>query len=185
MSIRSISRLPEQHPRPGVVGRCSMRMAAVTGALAAGLTGPITLAAPAMAGEGPTVTTVISHEDEVNVIPADPDCGAPVATTETQEGTERLHIVESEDDFHFVAGEAVWITGAWDDPALGAPPPRQVTDAVVFHSINDGEVVVFHESFHDNGTLWGDIAVHEAYVEVNGDVKVERFFGRNLPPDGC
>ena len=152
--------------------------------IGAGLVGPVVLAAPA-AGDPPDVTHVVSHEDETFYIPAAPECGAPFGATEIQEGTERLHIVESGEDIHFAAGETIWVTVISDDPTAAPTDPRQVTDAVVFHSINEGAVQIFHESFHDNGTVWGDIAVHETFVEVNGTVRVERFSGRNLPPEGC
>jgi hypothetical protein len=163
-----------------------MRLILVAGVLGALVASMSSLTSPAMAaGNRPTVTTVISHDDEVYYIPANPDCDMPVGVTETQQGTERRHIVETDDDFHFVAGETVLVTGVWDDATLGPLPTRRVTDAVVFHRINDGKVVIFHESFRDRGTPYGDIAVQMTYVEVNGIVKVERFSGRNLPPDGC
>jgi hypothetical protein len=62
---------------------------------------------------------------------------------------------------------------------------RQGTDALTFQLVNDGAVEVFHESFHDNNTVFGDIHLYVTFVTVNGEVKVDHFFGRNLPPEGC
>lgn len=79
----------------------------------------------------------------------------------------------------------MWVTAVWEDGSPLDMPPRRITDAVVFHSVNGGAVVIFHESFHDRGTPWGHIAAQVTYVEVDGEVKVERFSGRNQPPEGC
>jgi hypothetical protein len=155
--------------------------------MAAGLTVGLlaaVFATPSTADGPPEVFTAVSHEDETVIIPADPNCGE-VGATEVQQGTERLHVVISDDDVHLVAGETVWIYTTLDDPSLPTPAPRHQTDAVVFHSINDERVVIFHESFRDRNTEFGDISVNETSVVVHGDIKVERFVGRNLPPDGC
>jgi hypothetical protein len=65
-----------------------------------------------------------------------------------------------------------------------APRDRHVTDAGVFNLIDNGPTV-FHESFHDRNTDWGDIFVTTTFVEVNGKVQVDHTLARNLPPDGC
>lgn len=138
------------------------------------------------AADGPAdVSGGVSHEDESQDFEANPDCGGAVAVTETQQGTERVRIVEHGDSFHFMAGESVWTTTTSQDPSFEPVPDRKITDAVVFHDIQGGRVVVFHESFQDRDTFWGDIQVRETYVEVGGEIKVERFTGKNLPPDGC
>ena len=155
--------------------------------MAAGLTAGLVaavFATPSMAEGPPEVFTLVSHEDEIYIIPADPNCGG-VGATEVQEGTEWRHTVESDDDFHFVAGETVFIYTTLDDPSLPTPPTRHQTDTVVFHAINDEFVVIFHESYRDRNTFYGDISVKETHVDINGEVKVDRFDGRNLPPDGC
>jgi hypothetical protein len=46
-------------------------------------------------------------------------------------------------------------------------------------------VEIFHEAFHDKPTLWGNIALYTTFVVVRGEVHVDHFFGRNLPPEGC
>jgi hypothetical protein len=142
-------------------------------------------ATPSTADVPPDVFTVVSHEDEVFLIPANPDCGAPVASTEVQQGTEWHHLVGNEDGFHVVAGEAVWVYGTWDDPSLTPPTPRHIAHAIVIQSIKDERVLIFHESYQDRNTFWGDISVNQTLVIVNGEVKVGHFRGRNEPPEGC
>jgi hypothetical protein len=134
----------------------------------------------------PEVTTVISHEAETQHLEADPACLMPVGVTEIQEGTERFHTVEQGDTLHFVAGETVRIQEISDDPSIPTSE-RQATDAVIFQHIENGGAVVevFHESFHDKPTVWGDIAFYVTFVSVDGEVRVDRVFGRNLPPEGC
>jgi hypothetical protein len=143
-------------------------------------------ATPSLAADvPPDVFTVVSHEDEVFLFPADPTCGAPVGSTEVQQGTQWRHVVGTEDGLHFVAGEAVWVYGTWDDPSLAPPEPRHVAHAMIIQSIKDERVLIFHESFQDRNTFWGDISVIQTLVIVNGEIKVGHFMGRNEPPEGC
>ena len=51
--------------------------------------------------------------------------------------------------------------------------------------VNNGAVEVFRESFLDQPTIWGNIAFYTTFVAINGEVKVDHFFGRDLPPEGC
>lgn len=160
---------------------CLLRTSVTTGA---GLALALIAATPAAATGPADVSGGVSHEDETYLIPADPECGSEHDLIETQSGVERLRIVEHGDTFHFVAGESVTTTTTSDDPELQVAD-RKITDAVVFHSIRGDQVVVFSETFMDRDTYWGDIQVRVTYVEVDGDTKVDRFTGKNLPPDGC
>ena len=54
------------------------------------------------------------------------------------------------------------------------------TDEITLHLINNGPTI-YHESFHDSNTVFGDIFVVTTFVAVNGDVRVDYFIGRNLP----
>lgn len=140
---------------------------------------------PAAATGPADVTGGVSHEDEIYEIPANPECGNAVDVTETQQGVERLRIVQHGDAFHFIAGESVTTTTSSTDPSFVPVPDRKITSSVVFHAIRGGQVIVFSENYTDRDTAFGDIRVHATNVEVNGTTKVDRFTGKNLPPDGC
>jgi hypothetical protein len=146
-----------------------------------GLT-PIVAAVPASA-DPPDVTTEINHFETSQHFDPSPNCPGSGAT-EFAEGTSHLHVVEDGDTLHSVFGETFRILEVPDDPTLPVRE-RQGTHALTFQLVNDGAVEVFHESFHDNNTIFGDIRLYVTFVAVNGEVKVDHFFGRNLPPEGC
>jgi hypothetical protein len=84
--------------------------------------------------------------------------------------------VGSDNGFHFVTGEAVWVYATWDDPSLTPPDTRHIAHAIVIQSIKDEKVLIFHESYQDRNTYWGDISVNQTLVIVDGVLK-----GRELP----
>jgi hypothetical protein len=161
-----------------------MTKSTMAAGLIAGLVAAV-FATPSTADGRPDVFTVVSHEDEIYLIPANPECGAPVGSTEVQQGTEWHHAVGSDDSFHLVAGEAVWVYTTWDDPSLTPPDTRHIAHAIVIQSIKDEKVLIFHESYQDRNTYWGDISVNQTLVIVDGVLKVGNYRGRNEPPEGC
>jgi len=50
--------------------------------------------------------------------------------------------------------------------------------------INNGPTV-FHESFHDFNTDFGDIFFSTTFVAVDGEVLVDHNIARNIPPETC
>jgi hypothetical protein len=153
---------------------------AVTAALTAIV--PTAVAAPASA-EPPTIITQVNHVEFSDHFDADPNCGTE-GSTEFFDGTDRLQSVVEGDTVHVAFGSTFKILEVSDDPSVPVRE-RQATDAATFQLVNNGAVQIFHESFHDKNTVWGDIALYVTFVAVNGQVQVDHFFARNLPPDGC
>jgi hypothetical protein len=136
---------------------------------------------PAVAQEPPTVTTEVNHFSKVAHFP--PGCGFP-GSTEYSTGTEHLQVVEFTDGtLHVAYGETFTILEVSDDPTV-PPRERQGTDALTFHLINNGPEI-FHESFHDKNTVFGDIFFMTTFVAINGEVQVDHTLARNPPPEGC
>ena len=141
-------------------------------------------AAPATAKPPPVVSTVVNHFETSQYFPADPNCRTPVGVTEIAVGTEHLHVTDHGDTLHVTYGETFRIQEVWDDPSIPVGE-RQGTDALTFQLVNGGAVQVFHENFHDKPSVWGDIAFYTTFVAVKGEVRVDHFFGRDLPDEGC
>ena len=101
--------------------------------LAAGLIGGVAaavFATPSLAAEvPPDVFTVVSHEDEVFLFPADPACGAPVGSMEVQQGTEWHHAVGSEGGFHVVDEACVILVEEVELPVDELGEPRSAASA--------------------------------------------------------
>lgn len=138
----------------------------------------LAVAAPASAVGQATVTTTVNkisfseHYDSGG-------CPFP-GSTEYLTGTEHRHVTELADGtLNFVYGSNFKILEVSDDPSV-APRERQGTDEITLHLINNGPTI-YHESFHDSNTVFGDIFVVTTFVAVNGDVRVDHFIGRNLP----
>ena len=141
----------------------------------------LAVAAPASAAGRPTVTTTVNHFSKVNHYDG---CGGFAGVTEYATGTEHLHVVEFANGTVNVSyGETFWITEVSDDPTV-PPRERQGTDALTFHLINNGPEI-FHESFHDRNTGFGDTFFFTTFVAVDGEVRVDHTFVRNPPPPGC
>jgi hypothetical protein len=143
-----------------------------------GLVAALAVAAPASADGQATVTTIVNklsfseHYDSGG-------CPFPGAT-EYLTGVEHRHITElSDGTLNVVYGVNFKILEVSDDPSV-APRERQGTDEIITHLINNGPLI-YHESFHDSNTVFGDIFVVTTFVAVNGDVRVDHFIGRNLP----
>ena len=140
-------------------------------------------ASPATASQ-PQVTHEVTHFEKSQHFDANPDCGAPVGVTEYGTGTEHLVVVEDGDTLHVTYGEQFRIVEVSDDPSI-SPVVRHGSDALSFQIVNGGAVEIFHESFHDQPTSWGNIGFTTTFVAVDGQVKVDHFFGRDLPDEGC
>jgi hypothetical protein len=141
----------------------------------------LAIAAPARAQGAPTVTTDVNHFSKVAHFPA---CGGFAGTTEYATGTEHLQVVELTDgNLNVAYGETFKILEVSDDPTV-PQRERQGTDALTFHLIDNGPEI-FHESFHDNNTVFGDIFLTTTFVAVNGEVRVDHTLARNQPPEGC
>jgi hypothetical protein len=140
----------------------------------------LAIAGSAAAAGNATVTTTVSHFSKATHF--DP-CLGFAGTTEYATGTEHLHVVELADGTRHVSyGETFWITEVSDDPTIPSRE-RQGTDALTFHLINNGPEI-FHESFHDKNTFFGDIFFFTTFVAVDGKVRVDHTFVRN-PPSDC
>ena len=48
-----------------------------------------------------------------------------------------------------------------------------------------GLVEVFHETFHASRRFGAILRYYVTFVSVDSEVRVDRSFGRNLPPAGC
>ena len=138
----------------------------------------LAVAAPASADGQATVTTTVNkisyseHYDSGG-------CPFP-GSTEYLTGVEHHHITELADGtLNLVDGSNVKILEVSDDPSV-APRERQSTDEIILHLINNGPKI-YHESFHDSNTVFGDIFLVTTFVAVNGVVRVDHFIGRNLP----
>ena len=140
--------------------------------------------APAAAKPPPIAFTEVNHFEKSFYLPPNPDCGAISGVTIFAQGTEHLHVTEFDDSYHVAYGETFKIQEVSDDPSIPVVE-TQGTDALTYHFIKGGAVEVFHESFHDNNTPWGDIAFYTTFVVVNGEVHVDHTFGRDNPPEGC
>ena len=139
----------------------------------------LAVSSPASAAGQATVTTTVNklsfseHYDNAG-------CGIP-GSTEYLTGIEHRHVTELADGtLNVVDGINFKILEVSDDPSV-APRERQGTDEITLHLINNGPKI-YHESFHDSNTVFGDIFVVTTFVAVNGDVRVDHFIGRNLPP---
>jgi hypothetical protein len=150
--------------------------AAAVSALAGGTTA-------ASAGT-PTVTTTVDKFSVVVHFDAAPECGLPYGSTEYQTGTEHLQIVRDGDNLHVAFGDSFQITQVSDNPAIPTRE-RKGSDAGTFQLVNNGAERIFHESFHDFNSDFGDIFTTTTFVAVNGQVLVSHSIDRNLPPDGC
>ena len=166
--------LPTHHHRKETRWIVRIVLTIITLAVTALMTAPSTSASGA-----PTVTTVVRHVAFAEHYP--PYCGIP-GTTEYLTGTDRYHLVLFPDGSVNVAwGGSFKIHQVYDDPAL-TPIDRQGFDAGVFHLTNNGPVI-FHESFRDRNSDFGDIFIVTTFVELNGQVIVDHSLARNLP--GC
>ena len=164
----------------GVTAVSTIRRFLLVLVTAAGLAA-LWIAGPAAAAGSPAVTTIVRPISFAEHF--DAACGLP-GSTEYWSGTERYHAVEFADgSVNITWGASFKVHQVSDDPTV-APRDRQGTDANVFH-LSDNGPVVFHESFHDRNTDWGDIFLTTTFVEVNGEVQVDHTLTRNLPPDGC
>ena len=105
--------------------------------------------------------------------------------TEYATGTERQQVVElATGTLNVSFGWTLRITEVSDDPTV-PPRERQSTDAQTFHLINNGPEMIFHESFHDMNTGFGDTFSFTTVVRaVDGEVRVDHHFERN-PFPGC
>jgi hypothetical protein len=142
------------------------------------LVAALAVTSPASADSQATVTTTVrkfsysEHYDSGG-------CPFP-GSTEYVTGIEHRQVVElSDGTLNLVYGDNFKILEVSDDPSV-APRERQGTDEIIQHLINNGPVI-YHESFHDSNTVFGDIFVTTTFVAVNGDVRVDHFIGRNLP----
>jgi hypothetical protein len=139
------------------------------------------LVPPAAAQEPPTVTTAVNHFSTVREFPA--YCGFP-ASTEYATGTEHLQVVVlPSGTLKVTYGETFTILEVSNDLAV-PPRERKGTDALTFHLINNGPEI-FHESYHEHNTVFGDIFLTTTFGAVEGEVRVDHTLGRNLPPEGC
>jgi hypothetical protein len=134
--------------------------------------------------ETPTVTTQVDKFSKVMHFDAAPECNEPSGTTEYVTGIEHLQVVSQGDTIHVAFDETFWTLEVADDPAIPTRE-RHGTDAISFNLVDNGAVRVFHESFHETNTVFGDIFLSTTFHAVNGEVLVDHFIGRNLPPEGC
>lgn len=138
----------------------------------------LAVSSPASAAGQATVTTTV---DKISYSEHYDSGGCPFpGSTEYVTGVGHRHVTELPDGtLNVVDGINVKILEVSDDP-LVAPRERQSTDEIITHLINNGPTI-YHESFHDSNTVFGDIFVVTTFVAVNGDVRVDHFIGRNLP----
>jgi hypothetical protein len=162
--------------RPFATAIVALVVAAALGAI--GSTSALASAEP------PTITTNVDKFSFNHHFDAAPECGLPYGSTEYWTGTQHLQVVSEGDNIHVAYGETFQVIQVSDNPAI-ATRERRGTDAWNFELVNNGAVRVFHESFHDLNTDFGDIFLTSTFVAVNGEVVVDHFLGRNLPPEGC
>src|SRR5262245_24068444 len=136
------------------------------------------------AARPPVVSTDVNHFHVMQHFDPLPGCGTQYGTTAVATGTERLHVTQTDDMLHVAYGETFRIVETPDDPSV-LSYEHQGTDALTFQLVNNGAVQVFHESWHDNKTAFGDLSFHTAFVAVNGEVHVDHTFGRGEVPPGC
>lgn len=143
-----------------------------------GLVVALAVSSPASAAGNATVTTTVK---KVSYSEHYDSGGCPFpGSTEYWTGIEHLHVTALADGtLNVVLGNNWKILEVSDDPSV-PPRERQGTDEIITHLINNGPTI-YHESFHDNNTVFGDIFVTTTFVAVNGDVRVDHFIGRNLP----
>jgi hypothetical protein len=142
------------------------------------LVAALAVTAPASAAGNATVTTTVNkiayseHYDSGG-------CPFP-GSTEYWTGIEHRHVTAlSDGTLNVVLGDNWKILEVSDDPSV-PPRERQGTDEIITHLINNGPTI-YHESFHDKNTVFGDIFVTITLVAIDGDVRVDHFIGRNLP----
>jgi hypothetical protein len=157
------------------------KMRALLGLLASAIL-MLGMAAPASAGQ-PVVTRTVTHFDKSQHFDPVPECGLP-GVTEYAVGTEHLVSVEDGDTLHVTYGEEFRVSVVVDGETIPIEE-RHGSDAISFQMVNNGSVTVFHESFHDQPNLvLGNVAFYTTFVAIDGVVKVDHFFGRNLPDEG-
>jgi hypothetical protein len=145
--------------------------------------GSLAIAGPAAAAGQATVTATVNH------LFSNPEhffgCPGEPGVTEYATGTERVQSVElASGTLNVSLGRTLRIIEVSDDPTV-PPRERQVTDAQTFHLINNGPQVIFHDSFHDMNTGFGDTFSFSTYVvAADGEVRVDHSFERN-PFPGC
>lgn len=100
-------------------------------------------------------------------------------------GNERLIVVDRGDSLHVTYGETFKILAVPDDPSIPSNT-RQGTGALSFNMLKDGKLIIFKESFHDFGpAAWDPFAKIQFFTTFfyrDGEVIVDHFFGRDLPP---
>jgi hypothetical protein len=143
---------------------------------------PLAVAATASAAP-PTVTTQVEHVQFSEHYDGNPNCGT-VGATEFLDGRGHLQIVADGDMLHVEFAAEFTILEVPDDPSIPVRE-RRGTDAFSSQLVNNGGVVITHESYHEKNTVFGDIRLYTTFVAVDGQVKVDHFFGQNLPPPGC
>lgn len=143
--------------------------------------------AGSVAAARPTVTIERDlHFTTTQYFPASA-CGP--GTTEIATGNSHQVVVDDGETIHVQFTETFKVHMIWDG-GLFPDGYRQGTDALQF-SMTRGGVVVFHEAFHDFGPAAfrnGEDARIQLFVRFtskDGNVIVDHFFGRDLPPDGC
>jgi len=133
---------------------------------------PALVAPAAAAGARPAITRESNHKLVKTLYFPDDICGARAGWT-TVEVTDHLVVTDLGDSLHVVFGEHGTYSTIFDDPAI-EDYNSQFTDAQHFN-ITRGGTVVFTEQFHDfPGTI--RIQVRIVFVEVGGEVHVDRFF---------
>jgi hypothetical protein len=143
--------------------------------------GTAVLTSAPVSAEPPVVSTEVNHFVFSQHFDP-PPCGIPpYGSTEILTGMSRLHVTEFDDTLHVSFGEAFNLTEIADDPSIPVRY-RQVTDAGTFQVSADGTVQVFHESFHDKNTVYGDLVGHTTFVVVNGAVHVDHTLTRGEIP---
>jgi hypothetical protein len=141
----------------------------------------LAIAGPAAAEGQPTVTTTVNNLSEVEHFDG---CGGSPGVTEYLTGKEHFQVVDFTDGTLKVSyGRTFRVTEVSDDPAL-PPRERQGSDQITLHLI-DNVPQIFHESFHDLNTGFGDTFAVTTFVAVGGEVRVDHDLVRNPPPPGC
>lgn len=142
--------------------------------------------APAAAARPQVTVDRNLHFETVQHFPAG-DCGP--GSTEIATGNSHLIVVDDGTTLHVQFMETFKVRMIWDDD-LFPEATRQGTDALHFN-LNRNGTETFHESFHDFGPApFADgadmhIQLFVTFVAKDGDVKVDHFMGRDLPPEGC
>ena len=111
-------------------------------------------------------------------------CGGGPGVTEYLTGREHVQVVDfGQGTLKLTYGLTFRVTEVSDDPTVPSRE-RQGSDERTLHLLDDGSVI-FHESFHDLNTGFGDTFAVTTFVGVGGEVRVEHDFVRNPPPSGC